>query len=89
LTAERENADQREGDREPSGRWLTPGVGGVGLTSFFSDAGHEIDRLIHHRVDAARQHAADDDERRRRFMATRIAEATQHAGPGHEGVTRP
>src|SRR5689334_5132674 len=23
-------------------RWLTPGVGGVGLASFFSDSGHEI-----------------------------------------------
>lgn len=26
----------------PDGRWLTPGVGGVGAASFFSDAGHEV-----------------------------------------------
>lgn len=41
-------ADRRPEDRagapdEPDdGRWLSPGVGGVGLASFFSDAGHEI-----------------------------------------------
>jgi len=30
-----------EPDDQPR-RWLTPGVGGVGLASFFSDSGHEI-----------------------------------------------
>ncbi|PZF86075.1 MFS transporter [Jiangella anatolica] len=31
------------GDREADNRsWLTPGVGGVGAASFFSDAGHEV-----------------------------------------------
>ncbi|MFZ5852465.1 MAG: MFS transporter [Actinomycetota bacterium] len=27
-------------------RWLTPGVGGVGVASFFSDAGHEITTAV-------------------------------------------
>lgn len=29
-------------DRPPASRWLTRGVASVGLTSFFSDSGHEI-----------------------------------------------
>lgn len=33
-----EQAESPPGDE----RWLTPGVGGVGLASFFSDSGHEI-----------------------------------------------
>jgi len=28
--------------REPSQKWLTPGVGAVGAASFFSDTGHEV-----------------------------------------------
>src|SRR6266511_514046 len=27
-------------------RWLTPGVGGIGVASFFSDAGHEITTAV-------------------------------------------
>ncbi|GAA3521545.1 MFS transporter [Actinocatenispora rupis] len=30
------------GDATDEGRWLTPGVGGVGAASFLSDSGHEI-----------------------------------------------
>ena len=29
-------------DELPTGRWLTPGVAGVGAASFFSDSGHEM-----------------------------------------------
>lgn len=31
---------------EPAPRWLTPGVAGVGASSFFSDAGHEITTAV-------------------------------------------
>jgi sugar phosphate permease len=34
--------DEPEPAAEQPRRWLTPGVGGVGLASFFSDAGHEV-----------------------------------------------
>jgi len=34
--------DQQAATRDDAQRWLTPGVGGVGAASFFSDAGHEI-----------------------------------------------
>jgi MFS family permease len=33
-------------DRGENGRWLTPGVGGVGAASFFSDTGHEITTAV-------------------------------------------
>jgi MFS family permease len=38
-------ADDASGDGvvdAPNGRWLTPGVGAVGVASFFSDSGHEM-----------------------------------------------
>jgi MFS family permease len=33
-------------DQTDQGRWLTPGVGGIGAASFFSDAGHEITTAV-------------------------------------------
>ena len=30
----------------PDERWLTPGVGGIGAASFFSDAGHEVTTAV-------------------------------------------
>lgn len=38
-------ADPDAGGERP-GRWLTPGVAGVGAASFFSDAGHEITTAV-------------------------------------------
>jgi MFS family permease len=35
-------ADPQAEPPSDDGRWLSPGVGGVGLASFFSDSGHEI-----------------------------------------------
>ncbi|HYN98676.1 MAG TPA: hypothetical protein VEU28_03285, partial [Actinomycetota bacterium] len=30
----------------PSQAWMSPGVAGIGLASFFSDAGHEISTAL-------------------------------------------
>ena len=35
-------AIEQLGERQPGGRWLTRGVGSVGLASFLSDSGHEM-----------------------------------------------
>ncbi len=35
-------ADKREDLVDPSERWLTPGVAGIGMASFFADIGHEV-----------------------------------------------
>jgi MFS family permease len=40
--AEGQQAEQAADQGERPQRWLTPGVGGVGAASFFSDAGHEM-----------------------------------------------
>lgn len=32
--------------QDDQGRWLTPGVGGIGAASFFSDSGHEITTAV-------------------------------------------
>jgi MFS family permease len=38
--------DGGESGAEPRERWLTPGVGGVGVASFFSDTGHEVTTAV-------------------------------------------
>ncbi len=48
-TADTDIADTGTGDtggEAGDGRWLTPGVAGVGASSFFSDAGHEITTAV-------------------------------------------
>lgn len=35
-----------DSDQTDQGHWLTPGVGGIGAASFFSDAGHEITTAV-------------------------------------------
>jgi hypothetical protein len=47
---------------------------------------NEIDRLMQHRLDAARQHSDDDQGARRRAIP--IAEASRHSPRSHEGTTR-
>ncbi|MPZ86237.1 MAG: MFS transporter [Actinophytocola sp.] len=39
-------ASTTEDDDEERERWLTPGVGGVGAASFFSDTGHEVTTAV-------------------------------------------
>lgn len=41
-----EEANTAEPEPEDKERWLTPGVGGVGVASFFSDSGHEITTAV-------------------------------------------
>ncbi len=40
------SGETSQSDQPGQGRWLTPGVGGVGVASFFSDAGHEITTAV-------------------------------------------
>ncbi len=40
------SGETSQSDQADQGRWLTPGVGGVGVASFFSDAGHEITTAV-------------------------------------------
>jgi MFS family permease len=51
-------ADAEAGAEEAAGRWLTPGVAGVGAASFFSDAGHEIATAVLPSFLAATLHAS-------------------------------
>jgi hypothetical protein len=51
----------------------------------YATALNEIDRLIRQRVHDARRHVAHDQCDRP--AAIRIAEASQHSAPGHEGVS--
>jgi MFS family permease len=37
---------QDPGESQTERKWLTPGVGGIGLASFFSDSGHEVTTAV-------------------------------------------
>jgi hypothetical protein len=52
----------------------------------YSTALDEIDRLIRHRINAARQHSGHDQDTRR--MAMRSVEANGHLAPSHESIAR-
>jgi len=40
------SGETSQSDQPDQDRWLTPGVGGIGVASFFSDAGHEITTAV-------------------------------------------